>query len=495
MQLHAIPGDQLFCVQTYGPPPGSHAFLAEDHELCTRFRYHKHKIILFLAAMRSHRDVLESHGVKVRYVSLDENDTRTYEEKLIAHAKSIGATAISLFEVEDAFLESRLTEACKQEGLALSFRRSPAFVTSRSEFESYLSSVSKPFMKTFYEKQRRNLHILMNADGTPVGGRFSFDEENRLKLPAGLVPPMPPTVRHGEHVRQVSRLVDSHFGNHPGQSEDFWLPTTRVGAKAWFEAFLHSRFEHFGPYEDALGPHPFVFHGVLSPLMNLGLLTPGEVLEDALSFASAKGTPLSSLEGFVRQIAGWREFVRGIYRNFGEMEESSNAFAQKAKLSQAWYKGNTGIAPLDEVLAKVFHRGYAHHIERLMVLGNIMLLAGVHPKEAYRWFMEMFVDSADWVMGPNVYGMSQMSDGGLFATKPYVCGSNYLLKMGPWKRGSWCDALDGLYWGFVERNRAFYAKNPRMSMILGTLDRIAPERRQALALASQAARNMLTTQN
>jgi deoxyribodipyrimidine photolyase-related protein len=229
--------------------------------------------------------------------------------------------------------------------------------------------------------------------------------------------------------------------------------------------------------------------------MNLGLLTPHEVLEGALDFASKKGTPLASLEGFVRQVVGWREFVRGIYQNFREREESTNAFGHTARLTQAWYQGDTGIVPLDEVLAKVFHRGYAHHIERLMVLGNIMLLSGVHPVEAHRWFMEMFVDSADWVMGPNVYGMSQMSDGGLFATKPYVCGSNYLLKMGPWKKGPWCDALDGLYWDFVEKNREFYAKNPRMSMILGTLDRISADRRRTLAQAANALKAVLVTES
>ncbi len=495
MQLYAILGDQLFDIRKFGPPLGSHVFLAEDDELCTRFRYHKHKIILFLSAMRAHSDALEAAGMRVRYLSLEAPDPRPYEEKLIAHAREIGAEGITLYQVEDAFLESRLEQACRKAGLPLTIRESPAFVTSREEFASYLSSVPKPFMKTFYERQRRRLGILMESDGKPKGGRFSFDDENRLKLPSGLTPPEVPRVRHGARVEQVSKLVNERFGEHPGRSEDFWLPTTRSGAKAWFESFLESRLENFGPYEDALGPHPFVFHGVLSPLMNLGLLTPHEVLEGALDFASKKGTPLASLEGFVRQVVGWREFVRGIYQNFREREESTNAFGHTARLTQAWYQGDTGIVPLDEVLAKVFHRGYAHHIERLMVLGNIMLLSGVHPVEAHRWFMEMFVDSADWVMGPNVYGMSQMSDGGLFATKPYVCGSNYLLKMGPWKKGPWCDALDGLYWDFVEKNREFYAKNPRMSMILGTLDRISADRRRTLAQAANALKAVLVTES
>ena len=177
-----------------------------------------------------------------------------------------------------------------------------------------------------------------------------------------------------------------------------------------------------------------------------------------------KNIPMNSLEGYVRQVIGWREFIRGIYHNFDEVQSKSNFWNHKRKLNENWYTGNTGIPPLDDAIKKANRFGYCHHIERLMIISNIMLLSQIHPQEVFKWFMEMFVDSSDWVMGPNVYGMAQFSDGGIFATKPYICGSNYLLKMSNYKKGDWCNEVDGLYWGFINNNRDFFAKNPRMSL-------------------------------
>jgi deoxyribodipyrimidine photolyase-related protein len=244
---------------------------------------------------------------------------------------------------------------------------------------------------------------------------------------------------------------------------------------------------HFGEYEDAIDPKEFsVFHSVLSPVSNLGLLTPDEVVKRTLTFAKENKTPMNSLEGFIRQVIGWREFVRGVYQNFSDKQDVSNFFKHEGKLSKVWYSAETGILPLDDSLGKTVKFGYAHHIERLMVIGCLMLLSQIHPREVHRWFMEMYVDSSDWVMGPNVYGMSQFSDGGIFATKPYICGSNYILKMSSYKKGPWCEVWDGLYWKFVSEKFQFLAKNPRLSMMVAMWGKKSKAQQKQLLQAADA---------
>jgi deoxyribodipyrimidine photolyase-related protein len=211
--------------------------------------------------------------------------------------------------------------------------------------------------------------------------------------------------------------------------------------------------------------------------MNIGLLTPSEVISSSLDFYDRKNLPYQSLEGFVRQIIGWREFVRGVYNT---ENLRGNFFDNRRKLTDKWYLGKTGIPPLDTVIKRVIENAYAHHIERLMVISNMMLLTEINPNEVYRWFMELFVDSSDWVMEPNVYGMGQFADGGTFATKPYISGSSYILKMSDFERGEWCDIWDGLYWRFVNKNRDFFLKNQRMSMMVRMFDKIDKDRKRKI---------------
>ena len=213
---------------------------------------------------------------------------------------------------------------------------------------------------------------------------------------------------------------------------------------------MEERFNDFGPYEDAIknGEH-FINHSVLSMVLNLGILTPDIVIEKLINYAENNSIPINSLEGIIRQIIGWREFIRGIYQNFSERMETENYWDHDRKLTIDWYEGTTGIDPLDDAIKGAHKYGYTHHINRLMVLSNIMNMSRIKPQEIYRWFMEMFVDSSDWVMVPNVYGMGLFSDGGIFATKPYICGSSYFMKMMDFKKGEWCNTMDGLYWRFI----------------------------------------------
>ncbi|NBX69419.1 MAG: cryptochrome/photolyase family protein [Proteobacteria bacterium] len=473
-----ILGNQLFPIESFPKDFPKIVFMAEDHNLCTHFKYHKHKIILFLTSMRRYALELRNQKFEVHYEKLTSSNKKlSYEEKLGHFFTKNKITHLTTWEIEDKFMEKRLLLFCKKEKVELHILTSPMFLTTREEFKSYLKTTKKPFMKTFYERQRKQLNILVNKKGDPEGGKWSFDTENRKKLDIKAKPPTLLSVEKTKELKEVQELTNSLFPDHPGESDEFWLPTSRKEALDWLSQFTTERLSQFGDYEDAISQKSdFVFHSVLTPALNLGLVTPEEVVDLAIKSAKKNKVPLNSLEGFIRQVIGWREFIRGIYQNFSEKEDQENFWNHKRKLSAAWYDGSTGIPPLDHAIKKSVRLGYTHHIERLMILGNFMLLCEVEPQEAHRWFMELFVDSSDWVMGPNVYGMALYSDGGIFSTKPYFCGSNYLLKMSDFEKGPWCDVADGLFWGFIKKHEAFFLKNPRLSMMARSLKKIDPTR-------------------
>lgn len=477
MQLLLILGDQLFPVNHYSFYAGTPVFMKEDADLCTHFKYHKHKIIFFLASMRRYASELKDEGFKVTYKKIEDG---TYLECLADCVQKKKITKILVPEIEDKFFEKTITDFCIDHDLQLEIIESPKFLTSREIFKQYLKNHKKPFMKTFYEAERKRQGIMVDG-GAPMGGHWSYDEENRKKAPKTLTIAPRPKFSMPPEVEEVKKLVDKHFPDHPGETEDFWLPTNHQDSLKALTYFLKHNFENFGPYQDALtNRDKFMYHALLSPMMNNGMLPPKLIITRALKHyeASKETIPLSSLEGFVRQIMGWREFVRGIYQNFSEKEDQLNFFKHKRKLSEAWYTGETGIPPVDDAIKKARTYGYCHHIERLMVLSNFMLLCEIDPREVHKWFMEMFVDSADWVMGPNVYGMGQFSDGGIFATKPYISGSNYVLKMSEYKKGDWTSVWDGLFWRFIDKNREFMKKQYRLSFMLTTLDKMDPAKRE-----------------
>jgi len=299
----------------------------------------------------------------------------------------------------------------------------------------------------------------------------------------------------------VREVVKRYFPDNPGELGPLFIPYDHTGADCWLACFLQERFAGFGPYEDALsGTCDSLNHSLLSPLLNIGLLDPAAVIRASVDhatidqtaddrsvidqnislFPTPKSIPLASLEGFVRQVIGWREFVRGIHLCHGERQAHANFWDHHRGLAACWQDGTTGLPPLDQAIKRANRLGYNHHIERLMVISNLMLLCEIGPQEVYQWFMERYLDSYDLVMGPNVYGMGQMSDGGIFATKPYICGSNYILKMGDFRPGPWCEAWDGLYWRFIDRHRPFFQTNPRLAMMVRLLDRMDVTKRERL---------------
>ncbi|MGB5347364.1 MAG: cryptochrome/photolyase family protein [Woeseia sp.] len=481
-----ILGNQLFPVAELDGYEDARVFMAEDRELCTNVRHHQQKLVLFLAAMREHADALRDRGFELDYRKLSLPDSDSYESKLADFVARHSIREIVHFEIEDHFFERRISEFCAAHSLRETIIESPMFLTSRPAFSEYLASHKRPLMADFYKQQRKRLNVLVSSDGKPVGGKWSFDEENRRKLPADVEIPELPESRWTDHTQDVVELVQENFSSHPGSAADFWWPVTRRSALYWLRKFLAERFADFGPYQDAITRRSeTAFHSVLSPLLNLGLITPQDVVEKSLEHAAQHDIPRNSLEGFIRQVIGWREFVRGIYHAFDEQQQGCNYWNHRRSLTDSWYSGDTGIPPLDDAIRTALRLGWTHHINRLMVVGNLMNLCEIEPRQVHDWFMETHVDSSDWVMGPNVYGMALFADGGVFATKPYICGSNYLLKMSDFRKGPWCEIVDGLYWRFVDKHREFFASNQRLSMMVRTLDRLAPERRRTIFAAAE----------
>jgi deoxyribodipyrimidine photolyase-related protein len=435
-------------------------FMKEDKSLCTHFNYHKHKIVLFLSAMRHHRDEIKKTN-KVVYFEFDD---KTYEERLSETLKEHGISKIITYDIEDKFFEERLINFSNKHGLKLDFVDSKSFLTTKNDFKEYLKT-NKLFMQYFYIWQRKRLFILLEDNGKPVGGKWSFDQENRKSLQKNIEVPKLNLPKKTKYVLEVSKLVEQEFNSNPGSVENFYLPVTREDALMWLDDFFKNRFNYFGDYEDAISKNDnFLFHSVLSPLINLGLLTPKEIVRKALT----QNVPINSKEGFIRQIIGWREFIRGCYNN---VDYNKNFFNHTRLLSKKFYEAKTGIVPVDDVIKKVTKYGYSHHIERLMVLSNFMLLCEINPNDVYKWFMELYVDSSDWVMVPNVYGMGQFAEDS-FATKPYISGSAYILKMSDYEKGDWQDVWDGLYWRFINKNRAFFKSNPRMAVMVSMFDKM-----------------------
>ena len=475
-------GNQLFSKEHIKDYKEHHFFMAEDYGLCTYEKHHKQKILLFLSAMRSYAEELSAAKYQVTYYDCNHPlFKKNYETKLLEFIKKNSIKEMFSFEVEDKFLEQRLHSFFLKHKISYQTIKSPMFVTTRKDFEDYLQSNKKPFMATFYKLQRTKMNVLIKDKNKPVGGKWSFDEDNRKKLPKGMTIPKVQSFKISEHTKKLKPFIEKNFTSHPGTLENFNHPTTRKDAIKLYLNFLKEKFALFGDYEDSMTVKSHtVFHSMLSPIINLGLITPATLIRETLDFAKANKIPLNSLEGYVRQIIGWREFMRGIYQNYEERLLNTNFFNHQRKLSKSWYDGTTGIVPLDHAIKNCLQFGYTHHIERLMVVCNLMNLSGVHPVQVYKWFMEMYVDSSDWVMAPNVMGMGLFSDGGIFATKPYICGSSYILKMSDYPKGEWCEVMDGLYWKFIEDHKDFFLKNYRLAMMAKLLEKMDSVRKKRI---------------
>ncbi|NNF33625.1 MAG: cryptochrome/photolyase family protein [Saprospiraceae bacterium] len=451
-------------------------YLIEEYLFFKQFKFHKQKLAFHRATMKFYEDYLSSKGKEVIYVESAED--RSDVRELINHLDQKGVSQIEVVDVVDDWLERRLGKA-EEIGMELVIHDTPGFINQRDDLMAFFRKDKKKYFQTsFYKSERKRLDILIEGNDSPMGGKWSFDDENREKYPRDKAPPVIDFPERNEYHKEAIDYVNQNFKNCPGAlSEEPLYPVTFDQMNQWVQQFYECRFHEFGTYEDAIvKDEVFLNHGVLSPGLNVGLITPGVIVEKSIAYAGAHDVPINSLEGFIRQIIGWREFIRGVYIVKGREERTKNFWGFKRKIPASFYTGETGIDPIDITIKKVINTGYCHHIERLMVLGNFMVLCEFDPDEVYRWFMELFIDAYDWVMVPNVYGMSQYADGGLMSTKPYISSSNYLMKMSDYKKGDWNKVWDGLFWRFMYVHRSFFESNPRLGMLVRNLDRMSEDK-------------------
>jgi deoxyribodipyrimidine photolyase-related protein len=427
---------------------GYRVYLLEVPLFFTQYTFHVQKLIFHRASMQYYADYLKENEIEVIYV-----DVEAYENTLqnMREATCYDVADYDLYK----YLKKRLN--------ALTLLPSPNFYGSEDDTR---------FMHHFYMNQRKRLDILV-SEGKPEGGEWSYDSENRRRLPKESLLPQWQTYEN-DYIKEAQEYVKKFktFGN----ASSFYYPITHKEARENLDYFLAEHFETFGSYQDAMTTQDSpLYHSMLSSSINTGLLDPKVVVKQAL----AQKVPLNAKEGFIRQIIGWREFMRRTYETIGVQQRTRNYFGFKLPIPSKVLQGRSGLLPVDDVMYKVAKRGYAHHIERLMILGNYFLLTERDPESVYTFFMASFIDAYDWVMVGNVYGMSQYADGGLMTTKPYLSGSNYLLKMSHYPKGEWCEIWDALYWRFIYTHQEKFKENPRMKFPLATLKKMKKETLEA----------------
>jgi len=442
--------------------------LVEDPLFFKQYQFHIQKLVLHRASMTEFMQRCERLGKKIHRI----------ESKSISHSSEIGAILKTkkiakafIVEPTDDWLKRQVSDGCRDAEIDLEWLEDHSFITPSEVMQQWAQERKHYHFTDFYMQQRKRLKLLVDEKGKPIGGKWTFDTENRKRLPKDILVPQLKTQNDRASVVEAKRYIAKNFPNAIGQVQDFFYPVTLEEAENWLDAFIDERLASFGDYEDAISKQEtFLFHSVLTPMLNIGLLVPGQIINKVMT--RVDDVSLNSLEGFVRQVIGWREFIRLVYIHAGSRQRSTNVWNLARSLPSSFYTGSTGIIPFDQSVNRILKYAYCHHIERLMVLGNFMLLCDIAPDSVYRWFMELFIDAYDWVMVPNVYGMSQHADGGLMTTKPYISGSSYILKMSDYAKGDWCEVWDALYWRFIDREREFFSANPRMRVMVGQLDRM-----------------------
>ena len=456
-------------------------YLIEEHLFFKQFNFHKQKLVFHRSSMKNYENYLLSKGIDIAYI-----ETKNQDSDIRIFLDKINVTEINIYHPEDNWLEKRIKKSCKKNNIKINIEENPLFLTAHDDLLPFFNPEKKKLFQTsFYKSQRKKMKILIDNDQNPVGGKWTYDDMNRHKFPKNKkTPTLDYSKLQSKNYRDSVNYVQKNFTGNFGIINDIQLyPTDFKSSRLWFNDFLKTRFDEFGIYEDAvLIGESIINHSVLSPLINSGLLNPKYVVKNSLEFYKKNKIPINSTEGFIRQIIGWREFIRGVYVSKGSEERTKNYWNFDRKIPKSFYDGNTGIDPIDDTIKKVEKSAYGNHIERLMILGNFMVLCEFDPDEVYKWFMEVFIDSYDWVMVPNVYGMSQFADGGLMSTKPYISSSNYIIKMSDYKKGEWSDIWDGLFWSFMDKQRDFFKKNPRMRMLISSFDKMDSLKKEKLLM-------------
>ena len=459
--------------------------------------HHKQKLVLVFAAMRRFAQRLERRGVAVRYVRLeDPANTGSLVGEALRLLAGGDFERLVVTEAGEWRLARAFEDLALQAPVPVEVRPDDRFICSRAQFEAWAEGRSDLRMEFFYRSMRRATGLLMDGD-KPAGGRWNFDHENRKRLPKGVRPPDRLVLPPAPEVREVLAMVDARFPGHFGSLDAFGWATSHEEAQALLDHFIAEILPGFGDWQDAMkGGAPFLWHARLSAAINIGLLDPLEVCRRAEAAYRTGQVPIASAEGFIRQILGWREFVRGVYWLAGPDYLKRNALAADRRLPDFYWSGDTGMACVRDVVSMTARHAYAHHIQRLMVTGNLALLLGVHPDEVNLWYMSVYVDAFEWVEAPNTHGMALFADGGLVASKPYAASGAYINRMSDYcagcaydvqrKRGEGACPFNRLYWAFLIRNRERLKDNPRLAMPYRTLAGMAQEEADILADAEAA---------
>ena len=421
--------------------------LIEEELFFTQYDFHIQKLVLHRASMKFYESYLIQNGILVEYFE-DESYLETYKNE-----------EVFVYELFDNYLEKKVYKNFSN----ITTLKNPNFINPKDK---------NKFLHKFYINRRKELNIFMDK-GKPLFDKYSFDEDNRKKLPKDIK--IPPTLAfENEFVKEAINYCKKFKS--VGVCENFYYPTTFDEASLQLDYFLKEKFENFGSFQDAITKdikQNFLFHSNISSSLNIGLLDLNELIEKIVAFDA----PYNAKEGFIRQIIGWREFMLRVYEDNGVLLRNSNFFEFKNPMPKKILEAQSGIKPLDDAIKKLELTAYNHHIERLMILGNIFLLLEIKPNDVYEFFMKYYIDAYDWVMVGNVYGMSGFSDGGSITTKPYIASSNYLLKMSDYdKNESWCKILDALYWRFLHKYSFKFEKNPRIKMQIALLNKMPKEK-------------------
>jgi deoxyribodipyrimidine photolyase-related protein len=501
-------GDQLDPASTVfnGFNPEKDAiWMAEVPTESTHVWSHKARITLFLSAMRHYAQARKKEGKTVHYKRLDHRgNQRTFDTALRSAVAKLKPAKLLMTEPGEWRVKEELLSAAKKTGTALEVFSDRHFISSKRAFQEHAQARKQLRMEFFYRQMRKKTGVLMDGS-KPVGGKWNLDTENRRAFGKKGPEPIPPprSFPPDAITAQVIDMVNKRFRDHPGYLNDFDWPVTPAQGQKALKDFIEKRLPLFGTYQDAMwADQPYLYHSRLSAALNLKLLSPLAVILDAERSFQGKKAPLNATEGFIRQILGWREYVRGIYWQFMPDYLQMNALKAMLPLPDFYWTADTEMYCLHQVIKQTLRYGYAHHIQRLMVTGLFALLLGVRPQEVHKWYLAVYVDAVEWVELPNTLGMSQYADGGIMASKPYVATGKYIQRMSnycsncPYKPaetlGRNACPFTTLYWDFLARHQDFLKKNARMGLQLQNLKRLSKEKKKALRIHAEKLKKYFT---
>ena len=468
--------------------------MVEVMEEASHVPHHPQKITLIFSAMRHFAQTLRARGITVHYVALDDlQNTGSVPSELHRWQSLLGPNELHLTECGDW----RLEQSLKDSGLAISWHIDTRFLCSRDEFSSWAQGKKQLRMEFFYREMRRKSGLLLNGDGTPVGGAWNFDAENRKVLPKNVKAPYPIRFSGDSITLEVLALVEKHFSRHYGSLEAFDYPVTQADAQSLWDYFLDYGLAAFGDYQDAMATdEPFLFHARISAALNIGLLDMRQLCTDVEAAYWSGKIALNAAEGFIRQLIGWREYVRGVYWLKMPEYATGNLFGNNRPLPPLYWTGETRMNCMRQAIGQSLKHAYAHHIQRLMVTGNFALLAGIAPNQICDWYLAIYMDAFDWVELPNTLGMVMHADGGYLGSKPYCASGQYIKRMSDYCRHCAYSVTEStsenacpfnaLYWHFLMRHGDVLRSNQRMGMMYKNLDRMPEAKQQALWQRGQA---------